>query len=245
MSLVGQRVLVLRPVGQAEDVASELRRLGAVPVLLPALTIVPPADPAPLERCLSRLSEYDWLVLTSTNGVEAVLARVGSLPAGLRVAAVGIKTAEALTARGARVDLIPPSATAESLLEALLDVHAKMPLGHVLFPKADRARDVLPTGLRAAGVALDDPIAYRSLDAVAEGPELDSLRRGAIDWVLVTSPSTLEVLIDRVDASVWQRTRLASIGPISSAAIRRHGLSPVVEADPHTLDALIAAIASL
>lgn len=244
MSLSGQRVLVLRPEGQAEGVASELKRLGAVPVLLPALAIVPPADPAPLERALSRLVDYDWIVLTSVNGVHAVLDRLDRLPETLRVAAVGRVTAEALRVRGARVDLIPPAATAESLSEALLEVHAAVPLRRLLFPKADRARDVLPSRLRAAGVAVDDPVAYRSLDALAEGPELDQLRRGEIDWVLVTSPSTFEVLIERVDAAVWRRTRLASIGPVSSAAIRRHGLAPAVEADPHTLDALIAAIAS-
>ena len=240
-SLSGQRILVLRPREQAETVATELARRGAEPILLPALAIAPPEDPAPLEDALARLEAYDWLVLTSANGVDAVFDRVPTLPPGLRVAVVGPKTAEALEARGATADLIPPAATAESLAEALLKVDG---VHRVLFPKANRARDVIPEALRARGVHLDDPIAYRSLPAVTEGPALDALRQGTIDWVMVTSPSTFEELVGCVDASVWTRTRLASIGPVSSAAIRRHGLPVAVEADPYTIEGLIAAIAS-
>lgn len=240
MSLGGQRILVLRPVDQAQGVATELKRLGAVPVLLPALAIAPPEDPAPLEAALARLETYDWLILTSANGVQAVFDRLERLPLGVRVAAVGPKTAQALEARGVVPDLIAPEATAESLAEALL---ALPELGRVLFPKANRARDVLPSRLRARGVAVDDPIAYRSLDVLSEGPALDALRRGEIDWVLVSSPSTFEALVDRVDPAIWARTRLASIGPVSSAAIRRRGLPVAVEAAPYTMEGLIAAIA--
>ena len=241
MNLEGQRILVLRPREQAHGVAAELARLGAVPVLLPALEIVPPEDPAPLERALARLADYDWLILTSANGVRAVFDRVSSLPADLRVAAVGPKTALELEARGVTPDLVPPSATAESLAEALRDVPD---MRRVLFPKANRSRDVLPEALRARGIHLDDPVAYRSLDVLAEGPELEALRRGEIDWVLVSSPSTFEAVVNRVDRAVWDRTRLASIGPISSAAIRRHGLPVAVEADPSTMEGLIAAISA-
>jgi uroporphyrinogen-III synthase len=241
VSLSGQRILVLRPIDQAQGVATELKRLGAVPVLLPALAIVPPEDPAPLEAALARLETYDWLILTSANGVHAVFERLERLPAGVRVAAVGPKTAQALEARGVVPDLIPPEATAESLAEALLT----MPdLRRVLFPKANRARDVLPSALRARGVTIDDPVAYRSLDALSEGEALEALRRGEIDWVLVTSPSTFEALVDRVDPAIWGRTRLASIGPVSSAAIRRRGLPVAVEAAPYTMEGLIAAIAA-
>ncbi len=241
MSLSGQRILVLRPIDQAEGVATELSRLGAVPILLPTLEIVPPEDPAPLEQALAHLEDYDWLVLTSANGVKAVFDRLERLPRGLRVAAVGPKTAEALEQRGVTPELIPPAATAESLAEALLKIKG---IRRVLFPKANRARDVLPGELRAAGIQVDDPIAYRSLTTLEEGEALEALRSGMIDWVLVTSPSTLEALIDRVDASVWARTRLASIGPVSSAAIRRRGLQAAVEADPYTMEGLIAAIAA-
>ena len=241
MSLSGQRILVLRPQDQAQVVATELQRRGAVPILLPAIRIAPPEDPAPLEAALARLETYDWLILTSVNGVHAVFDRIQQLPPGLRVAVVGPVTAQALEERGGKPDLIPPAATAEALAEALLRVKG---MRRVLFPKANRARDVLPVALRAHGVQVDDPVAYRSLPAIAEGEALDALRAGTIDWVLVTSPSTLEELVGRVDAAVWERTKLASIGPVSSAAIRRHGLPVAVEAEPYTLEALIAAIAS-
>lgn len=241
MTLSGQRILVLRPRDQAQEVADELERRGAQPILLPALEIAPPEDPAPLERALARLEEYDWLALTSANGVQAVFERVDRLPEGLKVAAVGPKTARALERWGVKADLVPPAATAESLAEAMLRVGG---MHRVLFPKANRARDVLAGQLRAAGIHVDDPVAYRSVDVLEDGEALGELRAGRIDWVLVTSPSILEALFAKVDASVWSRTRLASIGPISSAAIRRHGLSVAVEADPYTLESLIAAIAT-
>ncbi len=246
MTLSGQRVLVLRPRRQAQGVADALSRLGAQPLVVPALEIVPPEDPAPFEDALSRLGDYDWLVLTSSNGVQAVFERVNRLPSGLKVAAVGPTTARELESRGVTVDLIPPVATAESLAEALSRLAESPGDGapRVLFPKANRARDVIPAKLRAAGMRVDDPIAYRSLDALGEGEGLELLREGKIDWVLLTSPSTLEALIDRVDTSVWARTRLASIGPVTSASIRRHGLEVTVEAKPHTLEGLIAAIAA-
>lgn len=241
MTLSGQRILVLRPRDQAQEVADELERRGAQAILLPALEIAPPEDPAPLERALARLEEYDWLALTSANGVQAVFERVDRLPEGLKVAAVGPKTARALERWGVTADLIPPAATAESLAEAMRRVEG---MRRVLFPKANRARDVLPEQLRAAGIQVDDPVAYRSVDVLEDGEALAELRAGRIDWVLVTSPSILEALVARVDASVWSRTRLASIGPVSSAAIRRHGLRVAVEADPYTLESLIAAIAA-
>lgn len=240
MSLEGKRVLVLRPRDQAGGVIADLARRGAIPVLLPALEIAPPEDPGPLERALARLMDYDWLILTSANGVKAVFERISRLPEGLRVAAVGPKTAKALEVRGVTPDLVPPQATAESLAEALEGVSG---IRRVLFPKANRSRDVLPEALRARGIHVDDPVAYRSLDVLAEGPELEALRNGAIDWVLVTSPSTLEAVVSRVDRAVWNRTRLASIGPISSEAIRRHGLPVAVEAPVSTMEDLVEAIA--
>lgn len=241
MTLEGQRVLVLRPRHQAQGVLSELRRLGAEPLLLPAIDIAPPEDPGPLEGALSCLETYDWLVLTSANGVKAVFERVERLPEGLHVAAVGPRTADALREVGVEPELVPEAATAESLAEAM----SRLPsLGRVLFPKAERAREVLPERLRAMGAHVDDPVAYRCLPAVEEGPELERLRQGQVDWVLVTSPAILEALWARVDAAVWTRVRLASIGPVSSEAIRRHGLEVAVEATPHTMEGLIAAMAA-
>lgn len=239
MSLSGQRILVLRPREQARAIAAELSRRGAEPLLLPALEIVPPEDPSPLEAALARLEAYDWLVLTSANGVRAVFERVSQVPSSLKVAAVGPKTAEALERRGVTVDLVPPAATAESLAEAMEGMRG---IRRVLFPKAERAREVLPERLRAAGIPVDDPVAYRSFASVEDGAELEALRRGEVDWTLVTSPSTLEALLERVEESVWTRTRLASIGPVTSEAIRRRGLRVAVEATSHTVEGLLDAL---
>lgn len=239
MTLGGQRILVLRPRDQAQGVAAELARLGAEPILLPALEIRPPEDPAPLAETLARLGAYDWIVFTSANAVAAVFSRA-SLPASLRVAAVGPKTAEALAARGVTPDLVPEVATAEALAEAMRGLEG---VRRVLFPRADRAREGLAWGLRAAGIQVDDPIAYRSTPVRPEGEGLERLKAGEVDWVLVTSPSTLEALAASVSPEVWERTRLASIGPVTSEAIRRHGLRVAVEAVPHTMEGLLRAIA--
>jgi uroporphyrinogen-III synthase len=155
------RILVTRAAHQSSALADRLRELDADPIVIPTLQIVPPASFDALDAALDELATFDWLVLTSANAAEALIARLGSreLPDGLHIAAIGAASAAALQPLGRTADLIPPQAVAESLAESLLP-HA---LGHrFLLIRAEQARDYIPDALRQAGAIVVIAPAYRT-----------------------------------------------------------------------------------
>ncbi len=250
--LFGKRVLVTRPVGQANDLAARLRDEGAVPVVAPTIRIVPPEDPAPLAEAAAAVHTYDWIVFTSANGVDAFFAALDhlgrdarALPA--RVCAIGPKTAHALEARGIRADTIPDEYRGEAVVDAILDEARTLKGARILLPRAAIARDVVPERLRAAGARVDVVPAYRS---VRPGPE-ESARIGAlfdedaVDVVTFTSSSTVknlvEVLGDEAPARLAART-VASIGPITSETAAELGIRVDVTASEYTIEGLVRAL---
>jgi uroporphyrinogen III methyltransferase/synthase len=189
--LFGTRVLVTRPPGQAAVLVAMLTELGAGVVVQPAIEIAPPDYWAPLDRALASLGHYDWLVFSSANGVQAVLDRlltVGDLRAlaGVKLAAIGPGTADELARYHLRADLVPKHFRAESLAEELasrLSTNSR-----ILLARASRGREVLADGLRAAGHAVEQIVAYTSRDVARPDPDVaDLLRDGRIDWITVTS----------------------------------------------------------
>lgn len=245
--LAGLRVLVTRAAGQAGDLSARLRAAGAEPVEVAVIQIVPPDDVAPLDDALRRLPEYDWVLFTSSNTVEAVFARLDAL--GLdarafeatRVAAIGTATAERLRARGVRVDYVPDRFVAEALLEGLIT--RGVAGQRVLLPRAEHARDVLPNGLRSVGATVDVVVAYRT-EIPPDAPGLRALEAGEIDVVTLTSSSTARNLValasGRVD--LINRARVACIGPITAATAREVGLRVDLVAEEHTIPGLVAAL---
>src|SRR6266404_4581852 len=141
--LRGRRVLVTRARAQAGKLSGALRALGAVVIEVPTIAIRPPRSPRALARARARLGQYDWLVLTSVNGVDAVFARKADrqLPPGLKICAIGPATRAALEQRGVRVDLVPQRYVAEAVVEAL---RAHVRGQRVLLARARVARDVIP-----------------------------------------------------------------------------------------------------
>jgi uroporphyrinogen-III synthase len=249
LTLAGRRILVTRALHQAGKLSEGLRALGAEPVEVPVLEIVAPASYAPLDEALRDLARYDWLILTSTNTIQALIARgarVGVNPAGaegLQVAAIGKATAEAARRYGFNVAVVPDEYVAESLLESLRDQLAGK---RVLLPRAAVARDGFPDALRAVGAEVDVVEAYRNGFPEA-APEL--LRRalaGGLDAATFTSSSSVTHLSEaaRVAGVAWPFAGLpaASIGPITSQTMRDLGWPPSAEATPSDIPALIDAI---
>ncbi|HEY7820248.1 MAG TPA: uroporphyrinogen-III synthase [Vicinamibacteria bacterium] len=246
--LAGRTILVTRPRGRSASLASALRSLGAEVIEAPAIAIEPPADFGPLDRALSRLPTYDWLVFTSANAVDAVFDRLKEIrpndsPSTRKVAAVGPATAESLRERGLEADLVPGKFVAEEVFRALLE-RGEVVERRFLFPAADIARETLPELLRGAGALVEVVVAYRTVPAGDVLKSASSLvERGDVDLVTFTSASTARSFFARVDPRALEgRTKTASIGPVTSAALRDLGVSPDVEAERSTTEGLVEAI---
>jgi len=238
--LSGQRIVVTRARAQASSLVARLRALGAEVVEAPVIEIGPPDDGgAALADALRRIADYEWLVLTSPNGVHHALAPVPDVRAlaGVRIAAIGPGTAGALSSHRLVPDLIAERFVAESLLDGFPSPSARA--GRVLVARAAVARDVVPDGLRAAGWHVDVVDAYQTRPATLSAAQIAAV--AAADAVTFTSSSTVTNLCDAVGADAVPAT-VISIGPITSATAARLGLTVTAEADPHTIDGLVSAV---
>ncbi len=246
--LLGRSVGVTRPVTQASGVVGRLVQLGAEPVLMPTIEILPPESAAEVDSVLDRLDEFDWIVFTSTNGVAGLLGRLWDTGGDLRrlstcrLAAIGPATAEALAGYRLRADLVPESFRAEALAEALA---ARVEGARVLWARASRGRDVLPELLAEAGADLHQVVVYRNEDVERwPGGTIERLAAGPLDWIGLSSPSIargVARLARSADVSL-DSTRLASISPVTSQAASEAGLEVSVEAEDYTWDGLLDAI---
>lgn len=248
--LHGQSIVVTRMEHEAGDLGGPLQLLGANVIYAPTIELREVDDYAVVDKALRKVDKYDWLVLTSGNGVEALFRRLehmgldGRALAGVKIAVVGSGTASRLREFGIRADLIPPEAVGDSLAEALLtqDLRKK----RVLMLRADIARSRLLAVLTKAGARCDDLPVYRT--ACPERlPEafLEQLDRGRIDWITLTSPSSmvnLLALLGRERSKALWSLKLASIGPVTTRAIRKLGFIEAAEANPHNIPGLVEAI---
>jgi len=234
--LFGRQVVVTRAREQAAEAVDALRDLGADVVELPVIAIADPADGgSALREAVARLGTYDWVVFTSANAVQRVMALVRDARdfGGARLAVVGARTAEALAAYRLVADLVPDRFVAEALLEAW-----PAGAGTVLLPRAAAARDVLPDGLRARGWQVDVVDAYRTV--AARPSEAEWAAAAGADAVMFTSSSTVTnylAVTDRVPPVV------ACIGPVTARTAEAAGLRVDVVADESTVASLVAALA--
>jgi uroporphyrinogen III methyltransferase/synthase len=247
LPLRGQRIVVTRDRRQAAEMAERLEELGAEPVFLPVIEIRDPSATAPMDRAIAQLETYDWLIFTSANGVRHFSERLDASPRDLRalkarLCAIGPGTRSALEALHLKVDRMPKEYVAESLVEALAsdDLAGK----RILLPRAAVARDVVPVELTKRGAIVDVVEAYRT-EAPADLKEhAEEVLARKPDWVTFTSSSTVANLVAAVGSEALSGLSVASIGPVTSATLRAHGLQPRVEADPHTIEGLVGALAS-
>jgi uroporphyrinogen III methyltransferase / synthase len=243
--LSGRTVAVTRARAQASGLARRLRELGAEVVEAPAIRISPlpgpPLDPSP----------YDLVCLTSPNGVRLLFERLRAggrdsrALAGARIAAIGPGTAAALAEHGISADVLPPRYLAESLVEAL----RQAPVRRALIARAAEARDVLPDALRARGAEVDVLPLYETLPQPLSKQALAAAR--SADYVAFTSSSTVRFFLaaanhggaaSEAEPPFSESTRIVSIGPVTSATLREHGLDPHLEARRHDIDGLVEAL---
>ena len=250
--LTGERVLITRAKDQAGSLAAELEALGAEVIEIPAIEIRPPASYTALDATLNNIENYDWLILTSVNGVEALFARLEKLGFGpekllhLNIAAIGPATEEAIEVHGLPVDVVPEKYVAESVVEALWEqVRGR----RVLLVRAKVARDVIPEELRKAGARVHVVEAY---ETVVPEESRACLQKALSDprqrptAITFTSSSTarnfVTLLGSNEPAKVLHGISLISIGPVTSATLQELGLHVDVEAKEYTIPGLLKAL---
>ena len=249
--LSGKRVLVTRAAQQARALVELLREQGADVIAIPTIRIELIHPSPAFDNCLRRLPYYQWLVLTSANGVTALAARMKELEispeafAHMQCVAVGAATADAMRALGLRVDIVPEEYVAESVVAAIKhQVEGK----NVLLIRGTLARDVIPKALEEAGAWVDTADAYRTVIPADSEQKVREVFLSATppEIVTFTSSSTVDNFIRLMNASGFSQRptmlRAASIGPITSATLREHGWEPWVEAKLHTIPGLVEAI---
>lgn len=252
LPLAGRTVVVTRARHQAPELVERLEAAGADAVSFPTIEIEAPADPEPLYEALRRGS-HDWVVVTSTNAVAALdrarracgLAPPAWPPAGARFCAVGPSTAAALEAVGMRADVVPDEYVGEAVVAAMTEVDEGLEGRSVLIPRAAKARDVVPDGLRAAGAEVEVVEAYRTVpvdgDTEAARWLAERLSKGEVDAVTFTSSSTVRSF-HAIFGGELGGAAIATIGPATSATARELGYHAEVEAAEYTIAGLVRAL---
>jgi uroporphyrinogen-III synthase len=249
--LTGIRVLVGRARHQAGALSTELRNLGAEVIEIPFIEIRKPRSFQPLDSALKNLDTYDWLILTSVNGVDAMWERatqlrIGRKPfRGLRTAAIGPATRKALEQRRLKVEVVPKEYVAESVVGSL---KTRLKGKRALLVRAKVARDVIPRELRRAGARIDVVEAYETVVPKSSRRRLQAVLTSSDrcpDVVTFTSSSTVKNFVGLVGPALLPalgRIQMASIGPITSATLREYKLPVDIAAKEFTIPGLVAAI---
>jgi uroporphyrinogen III methyltransferase/synthase len=245
--LFGKRILVTRATDQAGVFSRLLEGYGAEVLECPTIVVTPPESFDALDKELRVLAEYDWVIFTSVNGVQYFFERLLELGfdsralGSCRVAAVGSKTSEALAGHGIKPDLLPSGFHAEGLVAEFAE--RGVAGQKALYPKADRARDVLAHGLAALGAEVVAPVTYRTAipDSIS-AEAFAALEDRRVDCVTFTSSSTVTNLAALLGENrlihLLQGVNVASIGPVTSSTCRELGLRIDIEPQKSTVEAL-------
>ena len=245
--LFGKRIAVTRASGkQSGALLSSLRSLGSDAFELPTIRIEPPEEKMPLVEAIADIRGYDWIVFTSPNGVEAFFKAFYAAYedarelGGARIAAIGTGTAAKIRGFRFGIDLIPNEFVAESLLESLKETNVENL--RILLPRAAGARELLATELENLGAIVDDVPAYRTVPETEDvSGGIARFRAEGADLVTFTSASTA-THFKALGLSLPGELRTASIGPVTSAAMRKLGLPVDLEAARHDIPGLVEAI---
>lgn len=259
-ALYGWKVLVPRAKAQAGPMSARLVGHGAIPIEVPTISIEPPRSPAQMERAIKGLVDgrYQWVVFTSVNAVNAVWEKFQAFGldarsfAGVRIAAVGHRTAAAIRDLGITPELLPDDTRQNAA--GIVDVFPEYiedldPVNRVLLPRADIGTDVLVDGLIDLGWEVDDVVAYRTVRAAPPSADIrDMIKSGGFDAVCFTSGSTVKNLVG-IAGKPHARTIIACIGPMAAATAREYGLRvdvvPERASIPELVDALAEHVAQL
>jgi uroporphyrinogen III methyltransferase/synthase len=253
--LFGKRIVVTRSRDQASELVRQLNELGADVLEIPTIKIAPPKNPAPLREAVGAMGEYDWVVFTSPNGVDALFRAYFEVHKDLRefgpvrIAAVGAATAQKVADYHLEVDFMPKEFTTDALLLAF---KKEIDCENVRFllPRADLADERLARGLEDLGGIVDDLDAYATVPETEDrtGHRARLLAEGA-DLVTFTSSSTVTNFCNLVDIPAltkqFPKLRFISIGPVTTKTAKERGLAVAAEAAEHTIPGLVEAILKL
>ncbi|GAM08737.1 uroporphyrinogen-III synthase [Geobacter sp. OR-1] len=242
--LFGKGILVTRAADQAGEFSAMLEELGATVWECPTIQIVDPESTDAIDKAITELSSFSWIIFTSINTVQHVFARLNALGLDSRafgsgkVCAVGPKTAAAIAKHGITPDMVPPNYKAEGVIEAFrsMELSGK----RILYPKADRARDLIPKAMAEMGAEVVDPVAYRNiLPEAVPPPILQALEERKIHCVTFTSSSTVDNLAKLLGENrflhLLDGVAVAAIGPITGRTCRDLGLKVTIEPTQYTI----------
>ncbi|MBN2822714.1 MAG: uroporphyrinogen-III C-methyltransferase [Coriobacteriia bacterium] len=249
--LFGKTVVVTRSRAQASGLSRDLRDLGAEVLEFPTIEVVDPESFEPVDKAIRNLDVYDWLVLTSVNGVERFFDRLeyadkdARALQGLRVAAIGPATAAACMGRGIRPDFVPDEYRAEGVLDGLCE-RGVGENTRVLLARALEAREILPEKLTERGAVVDVVPVYRTILGTGDPSIAERIATGDADVITFTSSSTVRNFVELANgidlAEALAGTLVASIGPITSDTAAELGLTVGVEAEEYTIPGLVEAV---
>ena len=249
--LFGKRIIVTRAREQASGFLSALAEMGAECLEFPTIRVMPPERWEALDRSIRDIETYRWVVFTSVNGVKYFFDRLELLGGdvrdlkGVKIAAIGPATAEAVRSKGLRIDLVPEEYRAESVVEAFQneDIQGR----RILLPRAREAREILPEELAKLGAVVDVVEAYRTVKPEEDKEKiLGMLRQGDIHMVTFTSSSTVSNFVDMFQGAPlleWmKRVAVACIGPVTGKRAEEKGLKVALVAPEYTIPSFTQAI---
>ncbi len=244
-ALRGLRIVVTRAPHQAGELVGKLQELGAEVIFLPMIALADPEDPGPLREAAHRWEEYDWIIFTSANAASRFAAEMPSTPnpvSKTKIAAIGPATQRIAEKLGFRVSITPETYVAESLAEAFSAEDLKD--RRILVPTAAVTRYVAGAAMRNRGARVTVVEAYRNVTPPESEKKVALVFRAPYpDWVTFASPSAVDHLAQLAGIESLRSTKIASIGPITSNAVRKLGLAVDAEARVHTAQGIVDALA--
>ncbi len=247
--LFGKGIVITRPEKQADDLSVLLEREGAHVFHFPTIKIGPPRDWRSLDASLNTLDTYNWIIFTSANGVQYFFDRLFAQGhdirdlKGIKICCIGPATAKQVQEKGIKVDLVPEQYISEGILQSFASVN--MQGQKVLIPRAARARDILPAGLKKTGAAVDVVTAYETVSSGKKKEELlAELGDNHIDVITFTSSSTVTNFLQIMggEFSLPPQVRIACIGPVTAATAREAGLPVDIMQDEYTMEGLVQSL---
>ncbi len=245
MDLKGKTILTTRAASQSGELRSRLESLGARVIECPTIEIVPVDDWSLVDASIRRLSEYQWLLFTSANAVDLFMKRVQLLGAvcKLPLGVVGKATAQRLREWNLEPAVIPGEFRAEGLLDAMPQELSGI---SILLPRAENAREILPSELRRRGARVDVVTIYRTIKGQSMSIA-DLIAAERVDCIVFTSPSTIRFLAESSETSLpslLKGVSIAVIGPVTREAAVAYDLKVDIMPSQATIDDLVAAIAT-
>ncbi len=247
--LFGQGIVITRPKEQAEEFAQLLRQQGARVIYFPTIKVVPTAAGQKLDQAIGNVEAYQWLIFTSANGARLFFKRFSELGRdirdlkGVRICTIGPATAVVVEERGIKVDLVPESFVAEGVVRAFQNQGISGQ--RILLPRAEVARDVIPEGLTQLGAQVDVVNVYRTVSSGVESGGLRGLiSKGDVDVITFTSPSILKNFMEIMgeDFHLPSSIRIACIGPVTAAAVKKAGLKIDIMPERYTIPGMVEAM---